>query len=44
MVDGKKVWTGMNPIKEFDSLRKKYPDKEIGVAWESDEDVLVCLL
>lgn len=41
-VDGKEVWRGSNPKEKFWELKKKYPDKEVGIAWHTEEDVLVC--
>ncbi len=41
-VDGKKVWCGLNPKEKYWEIKKKYPNKEVGIAWYSHEDVLVC--
>ena len=43
-VDSKVVWRGLNPEKAYDEIRKKYPDKKIGVAWRSKYDILVCIV
>ncbi len=41
-VDDKVVWKGLNPTKVYDEIRKKYPDKEVAIAWKSKQDILVC--
>ena len=43
-VDGKIVWRGLNPEKAFDEIRKKNPDKKVGIAWRTKEDILVCVV
>ena len=40
---GKKVvWHGLNPKKKYDEIRKKYPGREVAIAWKSRHDILVC--
>lgn len=41
LVDGRIVWKGQNPGKKFDELRKRYPDKRVGIAWRPAKGVLV---
>ena len=41
-VDGKEVWRGLNPKEKYWEIKNKNPDKEVGIAWDSQEDVLVC--
>jgi hypothetical protein len=43
-VDGKPVWRGLNVKRKFSELKRKNPAKRVGIAWETSEDVLVCLL
>ena len=41
-VDGKEVWRGVNPAKDlFDNIRKKYPKKEVGIAVDPGEQILI---
>jgi hypothetical protein len=42
-VDDKVVWRGLNPIKVYDKIRKKYRGKEVAIAWKSKQDILVCI-
>lgn len=42
-VDGKEVWRGLNPKEKFDEIRKRNPGKEVSIAWETKEEVLICL-
>ncbi len=41
LVDGKTVWSGMNPRKKFEEICKKYPRKKIGIKWKPPEGVLI---
>ena len=41
-VDGEEVWRGLNPKEKYWEIKKKNSDKDVGIAWHSDEDVLVC--
>jgi len=41
-VNNRIVWRGLNPKEKYWKLKKKYPTKEVGIAWHSHEDVLVC--
>jgi len=41
-VDGKDVWHGLNPEKEFDEIVAKNPEGKVSVAWRTKEKVLVC--
>jgi len=34
-VENKVVWKGLNPKEVYSDIRKKYPNKKIGVAWRS---------
>jgi len=43
-IDNKEVWRGLNPKEKYWELKNKNPDKRVSVAWETNEDVLVCLL
>ena len=36
------VWHGLNPKEKYWEIKSKNPDKEVGIAWKSQEDVLVC--
>jgi len=44
LVDGKIVWKGLNPEKVFDEIKKKNPEKKVGIAWRTKEDILVCIV
>jgi len=41
-IDGKEVWRGLNPKEKYWNIKDKNPNKEVGIAWESQEDVLIC--
>ena len=41
-VDGKEVWRGLNPKEKYWEIKEKNPDKEVGIAWCSQDDVLIC--
>ncbi len=41
-VDGKEVWRGLNPKEKYWEIKEKYPGKEVGISWQSEEDVLIC--
>ncbi len=41
-VDGKEVWRGLNPKDKYWEVKGKNTDKEIGIAWHSQDDVLIC--
>jgi len=41
IVDGKVIWTGLNPQEKFEELRKKNPGKEVAIAWKPGEEVLI---
>ncbi|GEM_PF-1691984 len=41
-VDGKEIWRGSNPKETYWEIKNKNPDKEVAIAWHSQEDVLVC--
>jgi hypothetical protein len=41
-VNGKEVWKGLNPTKAYFEIKKKYPKKEVSIAWRTKEKVLVC--
>ena len=41
-VNNKVVWHGLNPKEKYWEIKKKNPNKEVGIAWHSQEDVLVC--
>ncbi len=44
IVEKKVVWHGLNPKKAYDNVRKKYPNKKIGLAWKSKNgDVIIYL-
>lgn len=43
-VNGKEIWRGLNPKEKYWDLKKKNPKKRVSVAWETGEDVLICLL
>jgi hypothetical protein len=43
-VDGKEVWRGLNPTKVYFEIKKKYPKREVSIAWRTKEKVLVCIL
>ncbi|MCD6456200.1 MAG: hypothetical protein J7K81_05360 [Methanophagales archaeon] len=36
-VDDKVVWKGLNPTKVYDRIRRKYPGKEVAIAWKSND-------
>ena len=42
MVDGKEVWRGLNPKEKYWEIKEKHPGKEVGISWQSEEDVLIC--
>jgi len=43
-VDGKEVWKGLNPTTElFDEIRKKNPNKEVGIAVDPGEEILIAM-
>jgi hypothetical protein len=42
LVDGKEFWHGLNPQTKFEELNRKYPKKEVALAWRTKADVLVC--
>ena len=41
-VNNKIVWHGLNPKEKYWEIKNKNPGKEVGIAWQSQEDVLVC--
>jgi hypothetical protein len=41
-VNGKEVWHGLNPKEKYWEIMNKNPNKEVGIAWKSKEDVLIC--
>ncbi|MBU4256662.1 MAG: hypothetical protein L6265_00880 [Thermoplasmatales archaeon] len=41
LVNKKVVWRGLNPEKKFDEIRKKYPNKKVGIAWKPGKGVLI---
>ena len=41
-VNGKEVWRGLNPKEKYWEIKENNPDKEVGIAWHSQEDVLIC--
>ncbi len=41
-VDGKEVWRGLNPKDKYWEIKEKNPSKEVGIAWNSQDDVLIC--
>ena len=41
-VDGKEVWRGLNPKEKYWEIQEKNPDKEVGIAWNGQDDVLIC--
>ncbi|MEW5761180.1 MAG: hypothetical protein AB1779_10500 [Candidatus Thermoplasmatota archaeon] len=41
LVDGKEVWRGLNPKKEFDRIKEENPGKKVGIAWEPGEGILI---
>ena len=44
-VDGREVWRGTNPTEElFDEIRKKNPNKEVGVAVDIGEEILIAII
>jgi hypothetical protein len=43
-VNGKEVWRGLNPTKAYFEIKKKYPKREVSIAWRTKEKVLVCIL
>ena len=44
-VDGKEVWRGLNPTTElFDEIRKKNPNKEVGIAIDPGEEILIAII
>jgi hypothetical protein len=40
-VDEKEVWRGLNPTKVYFEIKKKYPKREVSIAWRTKEKVLV---
>lgn len=43
-IENKVVWRGLDPKKAYDEVRKKYPNKKIGIAWKSKNgDVIIYL-
>lgn len=40
-VEGKEVWRGPNPKKKFDEIRKKNPNKEVGIGIDPGEEILI---
>ncbi len=44
-VNGKDVWRGPNPTEElFDKIRKKNPSKEVGIAIDPGEEILIAAI
>lgn len=43
-INDKEVWRGMNPKEKYWEIKKKNPKKTVSVAWETKEDILICLL
>ncbi len=41
LVNGRTVWSGINPRKKFDEICKKYPKSRIGIKWKSPKGVLI---
>ena len=41
-LDGKEVWRGLNPKQKYWEILEKNPGKEVGIAWQSQDDVLIC--
>ena len=41
LVDGKVVWSGLHPEMKFDEIRKKYPNKKVGIAWVPGKGILI---
>jgi len=41
-VDGKEVWRGLNPKDKYWEIKEKNPDREVGVGWCSQDDILIC--
>lgn len=43
-VDGKEVWRGLKPKERLKELKRKYPEKRVSIAWQSDDDLLVVVI
>jgi len=43
-VDEKEIWKGINPKEKYWEIKKKNPGKVVSVAWQTEEDVLVCII
>jgi len=41
LVNKKVVWRGLDPEKKFDEIRKKYPNKKVGITWKPGKGVLI---
>lgn len=41
-VDGKEVWSGLNPKRKYAEIKSQNPGRHVSIAWKTKEDVLVC--
>ena len=42
-VNSKIVWRGLNPKEKYWKLKEDNPNKRVSVAWETNQDVLLCI-
>lgn len=40
-VNEKEVWRGLNPKEKYWEIKKANPDKEVSIAWETKEQLIV---
>jgi len=41
LVNGRVMWSGLNPRKKFDDICKKNPKSRIGIRWKAPRGVLI---
>lgn len=44
IIENKVMWRGLDPKQAYNEIKKKYPNKKIGIAWRAkDGDVIIYL-
>lgn len=41
-IDGKEVWRGLNPKEKYWEIKENNPNKEVGISWQGQDEILVC--